>query len=70
MKKEIKIVLSDRKIKMVVKDINKVLDEHRIYGPEWNIEVLKELIIDNLSRNNAIELIKRLEETKISEWND
>lgn len=64
------VKLADRKIKLVIKDLNKVLDEHNIIGAEFNKEILLELIKDNLSRTQTLDLIKRIEETPISEWND
>lgn len=64
------IKLADRKVRFVVQRLNEVLDEERIFGSEWNEEVLLELIKDNLSRNATLDLIKRIEETPISEWND
>lgn len=64
------VKLADRQIELVVKDLNKVLDEHKIYGAEFNKQVLLELIKDNLSRTQTLDLIKRIEETPISEWND
>lgn len=64
------IQLADRKVKFVVQRLNEVLDEERIYGTEWNTQVLIELIKDNLSRKATLELIKRIEETPIEEWND
>lgn len=71
MKEErVKVKLSPRYRKLVIQEINKVLDNYRIYGEEWNIEILIDLIKDNLSRNATIELIKRLESIPISEWND
>lgn len=68
--KPTKVRLSPQYRKLVIREINKVLDDYRIYGEEWNIEIFIDLIKDNLSRNAAIELIKRLEQTFISEWND
>ena len=70
MKKEFKIELSERKLKMVVQDLNKVLDEHKIFGSEFNKEVLQLLIMENLSRKETLDLIKRLEAEPISNWND
>lgn len=64
------VKLADRKIKLVIKDLSKVLDEHKIIGAEFNKEILLELIKDNLSRTQTLDLIKRIEETPISEWND
>ena len=29
------VKLADRKIKLVVKDLNKVLDSHKVFGQEW-----------------------------------
>lgn len=67
---EHKVKLADRKIKMVVKDLNKVLDQHQIFGAEFNMEVIKALILDNLTVNQTTELMKRIDETPISEWRD
>ena len=64
------VKLADREVKLVVQEINKVLDEHKIIGAEFNKEILLELIKDNLSRTQTLDLIKRIEETPISEWND
>ena len=70
MSETIKVQLSERKIKMVVKELNKVLDDNNIYGQEWNKQVIEALILDNLTRNKTIELLKELEQKPISEWND
>ncbi len=66
----VKIKLADRQVKLVVKDLNKVLDEHRVFGQEWNKQVIKELILQNLSKDTAIKLIDELNELPISDWND
>lgn len=64
------IRLAERKIKMVVDRLNEVLDDEQIYGSEFNKEVILELIIQNLSKDQSLDLIKRIEETPISKWND
>jgi len=70
-KKEDCIVkLAPRKIKMVVQDLNQVLDSHTIYGAEFNKEVILALIQSNLSRTQTADLIKRIEEAPMSDWND
>lgn len=66
----VKIKLAERKVKLIVKELNKVLDNNYVYGQEWNKQVIKELILDNLTKDTAIELIDELEKTTISEWND
>ena len=66
----VKVKLADRQVKLVVKDLNKVLDEHRVFGQEWNKQVIKELILQNLSKDTAIKLIDELNELPISDWND
>lgn len=71
LKKEGSLVkLAPRKIKMVVQDLNQVLDSHMIYGAEFNKEVILALIQDNLSRTQTADLIKRIEEAPMSDWND
>lgn len=70
MKKQVKVGLNPRKVKLTVSRLNQVLDEERIYGQEWNKQVIKELILENLTKNTTIDLIKELEELPISEWND
>lgn len=70
MEKTVKVKLNPRYIKLCIKDLNEVLDEHRIFGQEWNKQVIKELILDNLTKDTAIQLIDELNNTSISEWND
>ena len=70
MSKGVKVRLSPNYRRCVVKELNRVLDEFRIYGPEWNKEIIIDLIVDNLSRNETIDLIDRIEKKPISEWND
>lgn len=70
MEKKVKVRLSERYVKLVVKNLNDVLDEYRVFGQEWNRQVIKELILQNLTKDEALKLIKELENTKISEWND
>lgn len=65
-----KVQLSDRKVMQVVKDLNKVLDDNQVIGQEWNKQVIKELIKQNLFRKTTIELIEELNKMPISEWND
>ena len=67
---EMIVKLSERKVMLVLKQLNKVLDDNGIFGQEWNKEVIKALIIDNLTLNKTTELIKELEEMPISDWND
>ena len=62
--------LADRKIRLVVNRLNKVLDEERIYGQEFNKEIIKALILDNLTKKKTCELIDELNNTPISDWND
>lgn len=64
------VTLSDRYKKLVIKDLNKVLDDYKIIGKEWCIEIIIALIQDNLFRKETIELIKRIEESPISDWNE
>ena len=64
------VKLADRKIKLVVKDLNKVLDSHKVFGQEWNKQVIKELILQNLTLNTTTQLMKELDELPISDWND
>ena len=66
----VKIKLADRQVKLVVQDLNRVLDEHRVYGQEWNKQVIKELILQNLTRDTSIKLIDELSKLPISDWND
>ena len=72
MEKKSKIVvkLADRKVKQVVNELNQVLDKNYIYGQEWNKQTIKELILQNLTKNTTLELMEELEKTPISEWND
>lgn len=65
-----KVRLAERMIKIVVKQLNDVLDENNILGQEFNKQVIKELILQNLTRNTTIELMKEIEETPICEFND
>ncbi len=64
------VKLADREVKRVVAELNKVLDDNKIIGAEFNKQVILELILQNLSKNQSIDLIKRIEETPISQWND
>ena len=64
------VTLSDRYKKLVIQDLNKVLDEYKIFGKEWVIEILIDLITDNLYKKDTIELINRLEQLPISDWNE
>ncbi len=64
------VKLADREVKRVVTELNKVLDDNKIIGAEFNKQVILELILQNLSKNQSIDLIKRIEETPISQWND
>lgn len=70
MKQPTKIKLSPRYRKLVIQELNKVLDDYKIYGKEWTIEILIELIQDNLYLKDSIELIERLEQSPISDWNE
>ena len=64
------VTLSDRYKKLVIKDLNKVLDDYKIIGKEWCIEIIIALIQDNLFKKETIELIERLEQSPISDWNE
>ena len=64
------VTLSDRYKKLVIKDLNKVLDDYKIIGKEWCIEIIIALIQDNLFKKETIELIERLEQLPISDWNE
>lgn len=66
----LEVGLAPRKVKLTVSRLNQVLDDERIYGQEWNKQVIKELILENLTKDTTIDLIKELEELPISEWND
>lgn len=70
MEEKIVVRLAPQKVSVVVNKLNKVLDEERIFGQEWNKQVIKDLIISNLSKNTTLELIKELEQMPISDWND
>lgn len=70
MKESTKIKLSPRYRKLVIQELNKVLDEYKIYGKEWTIEILIEFIQNNLYLKDSIELIERLEKSTISDWNE
>lgn len=70
MEQRTKIKLSPRYRKLVIQELNKVLDDYKIYGKEWTIEILIELIQDNLYLKDSIELIERLEQSPISDWNE
>ena len=59
---EHEIVLSERKIAIVVQQLNKVLDEERIYGATWNRQVLIKFIVENIY--NVENLEKLIEELK------
>ena len=65
---EHEIVLSERKIAIVVQQLNKVLDEERIYGTTWNRQVLIKFIVENIC--NVENLEKLIEELKeVVEYN-
>ena len=71
MKEEkVKVKLHPGKVEMVVSQLNQILDNERIFGQEWNKQVIKELILQNLTKNTSIELIEELNETPISSWQD
>ena len=60
---EHEIVLSERKIAIVVQQLNKVLDEERIYGATWNRQVLIKFIVENIYNvENLEKLIEDLKE--------
>lgn len=65
-----KVKLAARKIELVVKELNSVLDKYNIFGQEWNKEVLKELILQNLTKDTTTKLMEELDKTPISDWND
>lgn len=65
---EHEIVLSERKIEIVVQQLNKVLDEERIFGATWNRQVLIKFIVENIY--NVENLEKLIEELKeVVEYN-
>ena len=70
MEKQVKVGLNPRKVKLTVSRLNQVLDDERIYGQEWNKKVIKELILENLTKDTTCDLIKELEELPISDFND
>lgn len=65
-----KVKLSNMKIQATVQKLNKILDEENILSQEWNKDIIKELILQNLTKNTSLTLIKELEELPISCWND
>lgn len=66
----ITVTLSDRKVRLVVNELNKVLDSEKIIGQTFNKQVIKALILDNLTRNTTISLMEELNNLPISEWGD
>jgi hypothetical protein len=70
MEERIEVRLAPQKVSVVVNKLNKVLDEERVFGQELNKQVIKELIVSNLTRNTTIKLIEELEQMPISDWND
>lgn len=64
------VTLSDRYKKLVIKDLNKVLDDYKIIGKEWCMEIIIAFIQDNLFRKETTELIERIEQSPISDWNE
>ena len=69
-KSKIVVKLADRKIEQVKQQINQVLDNNYIYGQEWNKEIIKAVILDNLTKDTTIKLIEELNQLPISSWND
>ena len=65
-----KVKLSQRYVEKVVAQLNEILDKNYIYGKEYNKQVIKQLIIENLSKNAACELIEEIEQTSIAEFRD
>ena len=65
-----KVKMSDRHIALVVNEINKVLDEYVVFGQEWNKNVIKYLILSNLTKKTTLKLMEELNKLPISEWND
>ena len=65
-----KVKLSERKVDLVVNQLNEILDNNEIFGKEFTIQILIKFIQQNLYRKHTLELIKRLEESPISDWNE
>lgn len=64
------IKLSPRKIKITTQHLNEVLDEERIFGQEHSKEIIKELIVQNLTRKTSMQLFEELSSMPINEWQD
>lgn len=65
-----KVRLSQRYVEKVVSQLNEILDKNYIYGKEYNKQILKQLIIENLTKNGVCELIEELEKTPIADFRD
>ena len=65
-----KINLSPRKIKITVQHLNEVLDEERIFGQAHAKEVIKELIVQSLTKDTSMQLFNELASMPFSEWQD
>lgn len=60
---EHEVKLSERKIAIVVQQLNKVLDDERINGATWNRQVLVKFIAENIYNvDNLAKLIEELKE--------
>lgn len=63
------VKLDKRKINIIINELNKVLDDNKILSKEWTKEIIIAFIISNLTKNDTIDLIERIENISISEWN-
>lgn len=67
---KIKVKLGEQKKKLIVAELNNVMDDHLnvTSSKNWTIDIIEEFIIQNLSKNDTIELIDRLNQLPISRW--
>jgi hypothetical protein len=67
---KIKVKLGEQKKKLIVAELNNVMDDHLnvTSSKDWTMDIIEEFIIQNLSKNDTIELIDRLNELPISRW--
>ena len=67
---KIKVKLGEQKKKLIVAELNNVMDDHLnvTSSKDWTMDIIEEFIIQNLSKNDTIELIDRLNQLPISRW--
>ena len=67
---KIKVKLGEQKKNLIVTELNNIMDDHLnvTSSKSWTIDIIEEFIIQNLSKNDTIELIDRLNKLPISRW--